>query len=245
MSAAARPSDPRPVTRDLTRAAARPDLVVLAHGLSRTHRSLRKLERALAAAGYDTLNWDYQSRRYRVAELVDQFKAVLAGLDRRAGAVHFVGHSLGAILIRAALLEPPAFRVGRIVMLAPPNQGAAIVSRLLAVRPLLRLLGKPTAELGRGSPVLAGLGVPPFPTGVIAGSKRFHPLIPTSWLSLLLGIAPPYDGTLEVATTRLVGLRDFLVIDAGHSFIPDHREAIRQTLQFLQTGAFVHGRMTK
>src|SRR5271166_3111556 len=93
--------------------AAEPELVVLLHGLSPLPFSLYRLEKALRAAGFRTILWRYPSRRHDVAALVRRFRARLGELDGNPAPVHFVGFSLGAILIRAGLIEPVRFPVGR------------------------------------------------------------------------------------------------------------------------------------
>lgn len=214
------------------------DLVILVHGLSRTCFSMRHLRRAAEAAGFETQCWGYPSRRHGVRELVRSFRRHLLRLGGRSGRVHFIGHSLGAILIRAALLEPVPFRIGRVIMLAPPNRGVGLVERLAHLGFLQHLFGRPSAELGPGSRFLRRLGTPAAEIGVIAGSRRFHPCNPTSWLNLALNPAAETDGTVELASTRLPGMRDFLVVEANHSFIIADAEAIAATVAFLRDGAF-------
>ncbi|MFM8769294.1 MAG: hypothetical protein ACKOD9_16585 [Rubrivivax sp.] len=162
-----------------------------------------------------------------------------------AGRVHFVGHSLGAVLLRGVLARPQPFPVGRVVMLAPPNAGVSLLQRG-ELRRLARLLyGRPALELAPGStalrdlPDLPGRPGPGAETGVIAGSARFHPFNPSSyWHAVLRPHAPDHDGTVDVAATRLPGMRDFLVLPVNHSFMPDHPDVARQVLAFIATGAF-------
>lgn len=218
--------------------AAAGDLVVLLHGLSRTRLSMRRMAQAVARAGFEAHNWDYPSRRHTVSELVAMLRARLTDLPADGSTVHFVGHSLGGILVRAALREGVPCRAGRLVMLAPPNNGAGIVNRFDRVPALLRVMGRPAHELRRGASWLAGLGPPPVETGIIAGTRGFDVVNPTSWLNALLGAHERSDGTVELDSTRLPGMRDYLAIDAAHSFICDNPVAIRQTVHFLQHGRF-------
>ena len=111
--------------------------VVLLHGLGRTRRSMRRLRIALRAAGYQPLSWGYHSRRHRIAEHVAHFRGRLEELAGAEEPVHFVGHSLGALIIRGALPEPSEsapFPLGRIVMIAPPNHGADVAERFGGTR---------------------------------------------------------------------------------------------------------------
>lgn len=215
--------------------------VVLLHGLSRTARSMARLEAAVRDAGYDALNWDYPSRKHRIPELVELFRALCADLGRDPVRTHFVGHSLGGIIVRAGLLRPVPFPIGRLVMIASPNQGVALVERLQKM-PLLadlpRLFGRPALELGRGSAWLKELGVPEGEIGVIAGTYPWHPLNPSAWLRAAMGDETPSDGTVELDSTPLPGMTDFLAVKAAHTFICDEPEVIAATLRFLKNGKF-------
>lgn len=211
--------------------------VVLLHGLARTPRSMRRLAKGLAAAGYDPILIGYPSRKLSIAELVAYLRPKLQAMS--GGPIHFVGHSLGGILLRALLAEPLPFTVGRFVMLAPPNRGAYVVTRLGRYGILRYLASRPTAELFRDAPWLADWPVPACEIGVIAGSRGLHPLAPVSWANSVLN-PHAHDGTVEIDSTHLPGMRDHVTIPANHTFICDHPEALRQTLQFLGTGHFVH-----
>ena len=217
------------------------DLVVLLHGLGRSAWSLKRLEWRLQGAGYRTRNLDYPSRRHGIAELVHLLQRRIAETAEAQGAsrVHFVGHSLGAVLLRGVLARARPYAVGRVVMLAPPNAGVSLLERG-EMRRIARLVyGRPVLELAPGSSALAALPGLAAETGVIAGSARFHPLNPTAyWNALLRPRAPDHDGTVDVASTRLSGMKDFVVLPINHSFMPDHPEIARQVLAFLSDGAF-------
>ncbi|MBM3554437.1 MAG: alpha/beta fold hydrolase [Alphaproteobacteria bacterium] len=229
-----------------------PDLVILLHGLARTGRSMRVLAGRLEAAGYRVAVIDYPSRRHDFATLARAVRHRLETWTRRAAKegskrVHFVGHSLGGLLLRATLDRPLALPFGRIVMLGTPNQGAGVIAAFLGT-PLPELFyGKPTRELAPGSATLAGLGIPKAEIGIIAGNRRFHPRNPTSYINAGLELwrgdaLPPHDGTVEVENTRIEGMSDFILLPAHHSFLPDQPEVARQTIAFLGHGRFLHDR---
>ena len=217
-------------------AAAGPRTVVLLHGLNRTSGSMQALSDALAGEGRRVVNLDYPSGRYPVAELAERVHARVAVCCARAaarGGIDFVTHSLGGIVVRALRARHPELAIRRVVMLAPPNSGSEIAD-VLRDAPLYRLVTGPAGqELGTGADSVPNtLGAVDFELGVIAGRCSLNPLY--SWL-----IPGDDDGTVAVARTRVAGMRDFVVIDASHTFVMFREEAIRQALAFLRDGRFL------
>lgn len=202
-----------------TAASPQPELVVLVHGLGRTRFSMRPLERELERAGYRVLNWGYSSVSPSIAEIgaslaatVDS--AVAAGPDRP---VHFVGHSLGNIVVRWVLAHDPPEGVGRIVMLAPPNQGSRMADRFSR---WLGWLLKPLPELrtGEGSTVRSLPGdLRGVEFGIVAGER---------------------DGKVRLPETELRGAAGRVVVPAGHTFLMGREDVQGHVLRFLRTGRF-------
>jgi pimeloyl-ACP methyl ester carboxylesterase len=195
---------------------------------------MRGLERILRAAGYATLNVTYRSRRRSLAELVDDLaprvRSFTADLD---GPLHFVTHSMGGLVARAYLARHRPERLGRIVMLAPPNAGSELAD-LLHRNLLYRLwFGPAGAQLvtARDATLVGLLGAIDYDLGVIAGTRSLYPLS-----SLLL--PRPNDGRVSVAATRVEGMADHLTLPVSHPLIVRDRIAIQQTLAFLQNGRF-------
>jgi hypothetical protein len=201
---------------------------------------MSRLARALTEAGSQVYNWDYPSRRFGVLALVDALREYAHTVTGQSERVDFVTHSMGGLLVRGVLGTRELTQVGRLVMLAPPNRGSDLAARANAHAWARSFYGQALGDLSADSAqgVADRLGTPPCEFGVIAGTRSFHPLQPTSYYSSLVRSGPSHDGTLDVDETRLPGMTDFVTVNANHMFIMDHDEAIDQTLHFLEHGCF-------
>jgi pimeloyl-ACP methyl ester carboxylesterase len=209
-----------------------PEDVVLLHGLGRSARVMRPLERELTRAGYRVHNLDYPSTRKSPELLVEDLHGQITGCCAWAPRVNFVTHSLGGVMTRAYLAEHPMPNLGRVVMLAPPNHGSEYVDVAGSWRVFQLLLGPTAVQLGTGATSLPNrLPDADFELGVIAGTHSMNPLG-----DAVIGAAN--DGTVSVVSTQLVGMRDFIELDVSHTFIMRNADAARQTIEFLQSGRF-------
>jgi len=208
--------------------------VVLLHGLARTPRSMARIERELTRAGYVVVNLPYPSRTAPIealSEMVYDGIRDSASLGDR-GKVHFVTHSMGGIVLREMLSKHRVERLGRVVMLGPPNQGSELVDRLGSWRFFRWVNGPAGQQLGTGPDSLPSrLGAVDFELGVIAGDRSIN------WINS--GMIPgPDDGKVSVERTKVVGMKDHLVVHTTHPTMLSHRTVISAVRRFLRTGAF-------
>jgi len=209
------------------------DLLVLVHGLKRTRASMRPAALMARRRGYAVCNWGYSSARRGIHGHADALRRDLDALpplgDRR---IHFLTHSLGGIIVRALITFGPPPNLGRVVMLGPPNAGNEIAPHLRHTRIFRPILGPAGLELGTGAEsVPRPLPEATFELGVIAGVRR-RPALFGRW------IGTPNDGLVSVSATRLVGMRDHLIVHGGHGFLPWNPRALSQAFTFLATGHF-------
>src|ERR1017187_404033 len=213
-----------------------PEEVILLHGLCRTSHSMAKMERALTEAGYKVQNVSYPSRTASIQQLADDAIGKAVGDCQRDGAakIDFVTHSLGGILVRSYLARHSVPSLGRVVMLAPPNQGSEVVDKLGWLFLFKWINGPAGIELGTGKNSTPNkLDPATFPVGVIAGDRSIN------WINSLL-IPGRDDGKVSIERTKLAGMSDHIVIHTAHPFLMRNRTVIRQTIQFLRTGSFGH-----
>jgi hypothetical protein len=195
------------------------DCVVLLHGLGRTQLSMMALEYSLEKAGYTVWNEGYPSRSGTVEALAPVVgEAIEACRAHRPAKIHFVTHSLGGILVRAWFRDHRAAEAGRVVMLAPPNRGSAIVDANRNAGWFRWFTGPAGQQLGTAPDSLPNT-LPPLPleVGIIAGR---------------------HDGKVSVESTALPGMKEQLVVDSAHTFIMNSPAVIRQVKAFLRDGRF-------
>jgi len=206
--------------------------VILLHGLARTPRSMQKIAKAFKRAGFSVENWHYPSRKMSVESLSE---AVFSELSKRipeCDKIHFVTHSLGGIILRYYLSQHTLAKLGRVVMLAPPNQGSEVVDELKRW-PLFQWFNGPAGQqLGTDSKGIAKqLPSVAFELGIIAGNRSIN-----CYLSTLL--PKPNDGKVSVEATKLAGMKAHLIVPTSHSFIMRNKTVIEQTLVFIMNGQF-------
>jgi triacylglycerol lipase len=195
------------------------------------------MKAALEDTGYSVLNCAYSSRKQPI-ELLSEgsigsaVEQCIAKYNPQH--LHFVTHSMGGILLRYYLSQHSLKRLGRVVMLGPPNAGSELVDRLSGFQLFDLINGPAGKQLGtEASSLPNSLGPVDYEVGIVAGSKNLNPL------SSLI-IPGEHDGKVSTKSTRLKGMSDFIVLPYSHSFMMNRPAVIEQTKHFLAKGQFHH-----
>ena len=207
------------------------ETVVLLHGLARSNAAMWVLNIRLKRAGYHVEPVGYRSLRQTPDQIMQD---ITAQIDRCCkdshSTVHFVGHSLGGLLIRKYLQDNRIKNLGRVVLMGTPNQGASITD-YIRDKWWAQLAGPTAMALGTGeSSFPNSLDDPYYPVGVIAGvidiNHNEHMLPGED------------DGLVSIEATKLKGMSDFVLINTGHSMMRYNEEVAIQAISFLRNGHF-------
>lgn len=177
---------------------------VLVHGLWVPALVMTPLAARLQGAGYRCHLFAYPGRERPLEAHAER----LARFAHDLGTAHFVGHSLGGLVVLEALLRHPATAVAKVVLLGTPVRGN-LAGRRLAQQGWGRwFLGasEPLWREGR-----AARWTRPEPLGVIAGTQPLG-------LGRLFGALPgPNDGVVRLEETEVEGMRERKILPLGHS----------------------------
>jgi pimeloyl-ACP methyl ester carboxylesterase len=192
--------------------------VVLVHGLAAHRWVMVLLARSLRKDFGRVINWGYRS----IWSPIQRHGEDLAGLLRRLDGdesvteIHLVTHSMGGIVTRLALELYRPSKLGRLVMIAPPNSGSAVATFLS------RWFGgicPPLCQLtDRDASFVCSL---PHPEEIELGV-----------------IAARGDYIVREASTHLPCERDHVVLPGLHSSVLFRRETAEQVKTFLLVGKF-------
>jgi pimeloyl-ACP methyl ester carboxylesterase len=208
--------------------------VVLLHGLFRSRDCMIPLGDYLAEHGnYEVVNVSYPSTQ---ADVQAHAKSLAKVLDNLEGVdeVSFVAHSLGNLVVRDWLHEQydqehAKFKLGRFVMLGPPNNGAQFARTFKDNRLFSIVTGPSGKQLGENwEELVKHLDTPCCEFGILAGNAAIpNPLVDGN-----------DDGMVAVSETKLPGAADFRVLPYHHGHIRNCDVVGEMTLRFLQHGYF-------
>lgn len=206
------------------------DRVVLLHGIIRRASSMSPVESALRRKGYLTLNIDYPSTRHTLEEIAEIIHPAIEAFNAdNPGALHFVTHSMGGLVTRVYLAANRPANLGKIVMMAPPNQGSEVADLLRRFGAYKRLMGPAGQQLATRA--ASKLPVPDCLVGVIAGTRSVYP-----FASFFL--PGENDGRVSVKRTRITPDGPCIAVNAPHPTIMRHKGVHAAVEAFLATGAF-------
>lgn len=207
------------------------ETVVLLHGLGRSNTAMWRLAWRLENAGYEVHRVGYRSINTTPDEIIHEVTQQISDCcENSSRTTHFVGHSLGGLLIRSYLQDNQPDNLGRVVFVGTPNNGTSIADHFKG-NYLVKLLVPVATALGTDEASLPNQLAPPYyPVGVIAGiygNDANEAYLPGK-----------DDGLVPVESTKLEGMTDFIEIESGHSMMRYNNQVAAQVIAFLKTGHF-------
>jgi len=145
--------------------------------------------------------------------------------------VHFVGHSLGGLVIYRFLERFPQQPPGRVVFLGTPCLASRAAQQAGQFRLVASLMGQPVAD-ELLQPQERRWTMDDRPLGIIAGTQRI------GVGQYLAQFEEDCDGTVAVSETRLPGATDHLSLPVSHLGLLVSPRVARETGLFLQEGRF-------
>lgn len=191
------------------------------------------LRRRLARdSGMKTHAFHYRSVAGSMSEIAVRLAQYARSLP--AERVHFVGHSLGGLVIYRTLEHVTDLPPGRVVFLGTPavaSRAALGVAERLASAS--KILGRCVAEellteQSRRWQIDRELGI-------VAGTR------PVGLGQFFAPLDGDNDGTVAVSEARLPGATDFITVPVGHMGLVLSARVARQTCTFLKEGHFSLG----
>ncbi|HTM59462.1 MAG TPA: alpha/beta hydrolase [Burkholderiales bacterium] len=194
--------------------------VVLVPGLWMPSVIMTPLAARLSRAGFRTRRLAYSGRH--------SLEAAMQLLARERAAPHFVGHSLGGVLILDMLSHHPGVAAGRVVLIGAPVAGC-LAGRRLGQWAIGRWMLGASAARWEGR---TARWERPEPLGVIAGTRALG-------LGRILGTLPgENDGVVRVEETTVQGMTERVLLDQGHSMLAVSARVSALVERFLRAGRF-------
>jgi hypothetical protein len=198
--------------------------VILIHGQGRTLLSMIWLGRRLARQGYQVHYFGYATFTQGFDSIVSRFVQTVRAKTASSPYI-IVSHSLGGIITRSALPHLADHLPQHLVMLAPPNQPAALARRM-RVFPPYRWFTRDCGQKLGDEAFYQSLPHPTIPTTIIAGTRGWPTRAP-------FFEGRPNDLVLAVDETRLEGCPQVLV-PATHPLIMNSKQVAQLVLDILQ-----------
>ena len=144
--------------------------------------------------------------------------------------VHFIGHSLGGLVIHRFLERYPQQPPGRAVFLGAPCVGSRAAERASRFAPVAHLMGQSVAE--ELLQPRERRWTHERPLGIVAGTQ------PIGFGQLLADFDEDNDGTVAVSETRMPGATDEIVLPVSHVGLLLSARVAEETGLFLTQGHF-------
>ncbi len=210
--------------------------IVLLHGITKTAKNMKNIEQFFSALGYTVHNFTYPSMKFSIEDIVlDTIEPKIKEISKEAETLHFVTHSMGGIVLRQYLQTCKLSNIGKIVMLAPPNQGSEVTDFFKNLRIYKWIYGPAGQQLGTAKSdkaICVKLKDTGHNIGIIAGNWSFE-----FWFHWLFN-KQEHDGKVSISSTKLKNMADHITVKLSHRNIVKSQYVCKLILRFLKNGNF-------
>jgi triacylglycerol esterase/lipase EstA (alpha/beta hydrolase family) len=206
---------------------------VLLHGILRTKDCMQGLADFLEQNNYKVLNIDYPSSKYNLLSLANLIHPQIRDFATQVTKIHFVGYSMGGLIIRAYLKLYNPVNLARVIMLGTPNKGSEIADFLQDFWIYKKLYGPAGQQLITNQTSFKDIfGSVNYELGVVAGRSPYY------FIANRI-INEESDGRVSINNTKLDGMKEHIIVNSGHNWLSTNQKIWRLTLSFLNHGSFV------
>ena len=205
------------------------EAVVYVHGLWMSGGESLLLRRRLSREfGMDVHPFRYATASSTMTEITSRLQSFVRGLE--ASRLHFVGHSLGGLVIYRFLERFPKQPPGRVVFLGTPSVASRAAVQAAHIRLVASAMGRSVQdELLRPRDRRWKTD---RELGIIAGTKAL------GVGQFLARFEEDCDGTIGVSETQLPGATDHITLPVSHLGMLVSSRVAKETGAFLQDGRF-------
>ena len=210
------------------------DVVVLAHGLGRSSHAMWKMKDNLEQAGFAVCTINYSTIGVALDDMLDDTRQQIQSCVSKDGQTHFIGHSLGGLVIRDYLAQNPVDpqHLGKVIFMGTPNQGSEVADHMQD-NFLMDIGGEVSQSLISGDTSLGNrLPEPDYPVGIIAGTKSSFAT--KSYFDVA------NDGLVSVESAKVDTMDDFIALKVSHTAMRYSQTVSEQAIHYLKHGQFDH-----
>jgi pimeloyl-ACP methyl ester carboxylesterase len=203
--------------------------VIYVHGLWMPgEESLILKHRLSHEYGFTLHSFRYSAVSSTMSAITERLQSFVRELQ--APAVHFIGHSLGGLVIYRFLERFPEQPAGAAVFLGTPCVASRTAARASRFAPVAHLMG-PAVRDELVNPA-ERRWTHARPLGIVAGTQ------PLGFGQLLASFDEDNDGTVAVSETRMPGAADHIVLPVSHLGMLLSARVAHEAGRFLNEGRF-------
>ncbi len=209
------------------------EIVIVLHGYMRQRGDVRVLANYLRKEGYgNVIRPNLPTTTASLEECTDKLREDI--LNYRISdfdKCHFVGHSMGGLVIRDYLSKFTVHNIGNVVLISTPNNGSDLATKALKRCPWIKDYSPSVLDMIPGREI--GKPISKTRIGVIAG----YTTSPTFFGRFIDSMS---DGRVPTESMKFDGMDDYCSLEIRHTRIHKDSATCYLVGTFLKNGSFFH-----